>query len=198
MTARRDAALAHVDLGRAVFPLRPRTKLPAVSSKRYQTVAASREQVARWWLDTPDANMRHPRSIRTGGPTRSSAVSSLCTQTCALVSTRPDPHVRLALREHQQERNTPSRQTRRSLPGSAQGQHRAMPAAAAAAYRHPRPIALATMKSPACRLAGEGHALEAFPTQDPAASIVYCRALDSAPTMAPCLAHGWMVSGRQR
>ena len=52
-----DAALRYaVELGWAVFPLKPRAKTP-ITHDGFKSATTNAEQIARWWEETPDANI---------------------------------------------------------------------------------------------------------------------------------------------
>lgn len=53
---RLDHALAHLQAGWAVFPLRPDTKLP-LTAHGFKDATKDPELVRRWWTSTPDANI---------------------------------------------------------------------------------------------------------------------------------------------
>lgn len=50
-------ALAYIDLGWAVFPLAPNTKIPFKGSKGFEDASTDAEDVKRWWAANPDANI---------------------------------------------------------------------------------------------------------------------------------------------
>ena len=53
-----DAALALVELGLSLIPLKPRGKVPAIGSwMAYQAARADAETIERWWTDNPSANI---------------------------------------------------------------------------------------------------------------------------------------------
>ncbi len=57
----KQAALSYARMGLSIFPLRPRTKEPFISSwLSCRMSPASLEQVSEWWTKTPDANIALP------------------------------------------------------------------------------------------------------------------------------------------
>lgn len=52
-----DAALEYEERGWSVIPLEPKGKKPLVPWEKYQKERASREQITRWWIDSPLANV---------------------------------------------------------------------------------------------------------------------------------------------
>lgn len=57
VSALHTAALAAVDAGYSVIPLRPRSKVPAGEWKRYQTIRRTRDEVFRLWQERPALNL---------------------------------------------------------------------------------------------------------------------------------------------
>lgn len=57
MTPMRDAAEQALASGYSVFPIQPRSKLPAVRWKPYQTTPPTPAVVRRWWTTSPRANI---------------------------------------------------------------------------------------------------------------------------------------------
>jgi Bifunctional DNA primase/polymerase, N-terminal len=57
MSTLAEAALAAVDAGYSVIPLRPREKVPAGKWERYQTIRRTRDEVARIWQARPTLNV---------------------------------------------------------------------------------------------------------------------------------------------
>lgn len=54
-----EAALKYLELGFSVIPLAPKAKVPqkGFSVMPYRDIRADREQIIRWWTETPDANV---------------------------------------------------------------------------------------------------------------------------------------------
>lgn len=62
-----DLALRYYECGFSTFPLRPRTKQPAVKWSRYQTDRASRATISQWWSEWPDAGVAVVAGAVSGG-----------------------------------------------------------------------------------------------------------------------------------
>ncbi len=54
-----NAALVYADMGYAVFPCRPGTKIPATDNG-YKDATTDPEQLEKWWAETPRANIGMP------------------------------------------------------------------------------------------------------------------------------------------
>lgn len=52
-----DAALNYARRGFSVIPIAPRSKIPLIPWKRYQTQAATEKEILSWWERSPQANV---------------------------------------------------------------------------------------------------------------------------------------------